>query len=110
MKIFNLFSLLLVTCIPPSFFFKGFYGDFSCFQMNETKMSERIIAHSLNEKPRTDDVILDDEIYFKDLLLSDLTFKGLESCGFRKPSPVQRKAIPLGRCGFGQLVYLFIFY
>ena len=78
--------------------------------MNETKMSERIIAHSLNEKPRTDDVILDDEIYFKDLLLSDLTFKGLESCGFRKPSPVQRKAIPLGRCGFGQLVYLFIFY
>lgn len=58
-------------------------------------------AHNLIDKPRTKDVIIFDDINFKDLLLSDSTNKGLEASGYKKPSPIQRKAIPLGRCGFG---------
>ncbi|KAK6634248.1 hypothetical protein RUM44_004859 [Polyplax serrata] len=61
-------------------------------------------AHNLQEKARTDDVIVDDDINFKDLLLSNSTIKGLERSGFKKPSPIQRKAIPLGRCGFDLFV------
>jgi hypothetical protein len=37
------------------------------------------------------------------MLLSDVTLKGLHKSGFRKPSPIQLKAIPLGRCGFGKM-------
>lgn len=58
-------------------------------------------AHDLNAKPRTEDVIVADDVSFKDLLLSKSTLEGLEASGFKKPSPIQRQAIPLGRCGFG---------
>ncbi|NXE06627.1 DDX20 helicase, partial [Lophotis ruficrista] len=36
---------------------------------------------------------------FGSLLLSAPVVAGLEAAGFRRPSPVQLKAIPLGRCG-----------
>lgn len=59
-------------------------------------------AHDLEIRKRTDDVLLSDGIYFSSLLLSQPVLDGLASAGFRKPSPIQLKAIPLGRCGLGK--------
>lgn len=39
---------------------------------------------------------------FGSLLLSEPVLAGLEAAGFHRPSPVQLKAIPLGRCGLGE--------
>ncbi|XP_019402377.1 PREDICTED: probable ATP-dependent RNA helicase DDX20 [Crocodylus porosus] len=41
---------------------------------------------------------------FGSLLLSAPVLAGLEAAGFRRPSPVQLKAIPLGRCGLDLIV------
>lgn len=65
-------------------------------------MSEDIVAHNINEKKRTTDVLISDNIDFAGLLLSDRVLQGLKSSGFEKPSPIQLKAIPLGRCGLGR--------
>jgi ATP-dependent RNA helicase DDX20 len=62
---------------------------------------EQNIAHNLNEKQRTRDVILEENISFESLLLPLNIKSGLTASGFRKPSPIQFKAVPLGRCGFG---------
>lgn len=61
-------------------------------------------AHDITQQKRTLDVLIEEDIHFRDMLLSDSTLKGLEAAGFKKPSPIQRKAIPLGRCGFGKLI------
>lgn len=58
-------------------------------------------AHSWNNTPRTDDVQIDEEITFANLLLSEPVLQGLKQAGFCRPSPIQIKSIPLGRCGFG---------
>lgn len=67
-------------------------------------------AHNLWEQSRTTDVINQNGISFNDMLLSESTIKGLEGCGFKEPSPIQQKAIPLGRCGFGKLMDGFGFF
>lgn len=67
-------------------------------------MSEDIVAHNINEKKRTTDVLISDNIDFAGLLLSDRVLQGLKSSGFEKPSPIQLKAIPLGRCGLDLIV------
>lgn len=59
-------------------------------------------AHDIEVRKRTDDVLLSDGIYFSSLLLSQAVLDGLSSSGFQKPSPIQLKAIPLGRCGLGE--------
>ncbi|NXD77675.1 DDX20 helicase, partial [Halcyon senegalensis] len=41
---------------------------------------------------------------FGSLLLSAPVLEGLQAAGFRRPSPVQLKAIPLGRCGLDLIV------
>ncbi|NXC08574.1 DDX20 helicase, partial [Orthonyx spaldingii] len=41
---------------------------------------------------------------FGSLLLSPPVLEGLEAAGFHRPSPVQLKAIPLGRCGLDLIV------
>lgn len=64
----------------------------------------RQTAHVLEDKPRTQDVFINEDIDFTGMLLSDVTLKGLHKSGFRKPSPIQLKAIPLGRCGFGKML------
>lgn len=66
----------------------------------------RQIAHVLEDKPRTQDVFINEDIDFTGMLLSELTLKGLYKSGFRKPSPIQLKAVPLGRCGFGKTLIL----
>ncbi|TNM87008.1 hypothetical protein fugu_007238 [Takifugu bimaculatus] len=61
-------------------------------------------AHDIEVRKRTDDVLLSDGIYFSSLLLSQAVLDGLSSSGFQKPSPIQLKAIPLGRCGLDLIV------
>jgi ATP-dependent RNA helicase DDX20 len=58
-------------------------------------------AHKWEVAPRTDDVQSNEKINFEALLLSDAVLQGLQKAGFERPSPIQLKAIPLGRCGFG---------
>ena len=50
---------------------------------------------------RTQDVLISEDWSFDSLLLSKHTTDGLKVVGFRKPSPVQAKSIPLGKCGLG---------
>ncbi|KAM4044928.1 putative ATP-dependent RNA helicase DDX20 isoform 1-T2 [Anomaloglossus baeobatrachus] len=63
-------------------------------------------AHTLGSRPRTGDVLQgpDEAADFSSLLLSRPVLEGLEAAGFTKPSPIQSKAIPLGRCGLDLIV------
>jgi hypothetical protein len=47
-------------------------------------------------------VLLAEPADFESLLLSRPVLEGLRAAGFERPSPVQLKAIPLGRCGLGE--------
>lgn len=53
-------------------------------------------------RTRTGDVLLAEPADFESLLLSRSVLEGLRAAGFERPSPVQLKAIPLGRCGLGE--------
>ncbi|XP_023280829.1 probable ATP-dependent RNA helicase DDX20 [Seriola lalandi dorsalis] len=66
--------------------------------------SVRRAAHDIETRKRTDDVLLSDGIDFGSLLLSPAVLDGLSAAGFQKPSPIQLKAIPLGRCGLDLIV------
>lgn len=66
--------------------------------------SVRKAAHDIETRKRTDDVVLSEGIDFGSLLLSQAVLDGLSAAGFRKPSPIQLKAIPLGRCGLGAFI------
>lgn len=59
------------------------------------------VAHKFEEKARTNDVLITETVDFAGLLLSEPVLSGLQSAGFERPSPIQLKAIPLGRCGLG---------
>lgn len=63
--------------------------------------SMRKAAHDIETRKRTDDVLLSEGVDFCSLLLSQPVLDGLSAAGFQKPSPIQLKAIPLGRCGLG---------
>lgn len=65
-------------------------------------MRRRRTAHRFGEKRRTTDVLIDEKVDFSGLMLSSDVLKGLNSSGFERPSPIQLKAIPLGRCGLGK--------
>ncbi|GMR48089.1 hypothetical protein PMAYCL1PPCAC_18284, partial [Pristionchus mayeri] len=56
----------------------------------------------VSENDRTADVISDGS--FKSLLLAQSTLENLHKHGFRKPSPVQMRAIPPGMAGLDMLV------
>ena len=73
------------------------------------------VAHQFNEKARTEDVIWTptatdlhlsqkNTLSFADMGLSTNVLKGLHAAGFERPSPVQVKAIPLGRLGVDLIV------
>lgn len=51
---------------------------------------------------RTKDVQTEEEIDFSQLLLSPPILEGLKEAGYLRPSPIQLKAIPLGRFGVGK--------
>ncbi|KAM7055084.1 putative ATP-dependent RNA helicase DDX20 [Molossus nigricans] len=62
-------------------------------------------AHDVSgPRTRTGDVLLSEPADFESLLLSRPVLEGLRAAGFERPSPVQLKAIPLGRCGLDLIV------
>ncbi|XP_007947415.1 probable ATP-dependent RNA helicase DDX20 [Orycteropus afer afer] len=62
-------------------------------------------AHDIGgSRTRTGDVLLAKPADFESLLLSRPVLEGLRAAGFERPSPVQLKAIPLGRCGLDLIV------
>ena len=65
-------------------------------------------AHDYASKDRTSDVLSVENVNidFASLLLSGDVLKGLSRAGFERPSPIQLKAIPIGRCGLGNESYL----
>ena len=63
--------------------------------------SIQVMDHESKDKMRTKDVLLSESLTFSDLQLSKQVVEGLQVAGFDKPSPIQLKAIPLGRCGLG---------
>ncbi|XP_046993075.1 probable ATP-dependent RNA helicase DDX27 [Schistocerca americana] len=62
------------------------------------------VAHDVEAKERTKDIYISEDVSFNGLLLSQKVLDGLRKCGFKRPSPIQLKAVPLGRCGFDLLV------
>ncbi|XP_022081316.1 uncharacterized protein LOC110974182 [Acanthaster planci] len=64
------------------------------------------MAHSYSSKERTSDVLNEENVNidFGSLLLSRAVLTGLSQAGFERPSPIQLKAIPLGRCGLDMIV------
>ncbi|XP_051525211.1 probable ATP-dependent RNA helicase DDX20 [Myxocyprinus asiaticus] len=61
-------------------------------------------AHEVQSRTRTNDVLINDGAEFSSLLLSKPVLEGLSASGFQRPSPIQLKAIPLGRCGLDLIV------
>lgn len=51
---------------------------------------------------RSKDVEIEGNISFAEMMLSDPVLIGLTKNNFKNPSPIQLKAIPLGRCGMGE--------
>lgn len=66
-------------------------------------------AHNLSAKARTKDIKIAEDVTFYQMGLSQNILDGLTNCGFEKPSPVQLKSIPLGRCGFGNNYFLCLY-
>lgn len=64
-------------------------------------MPRIVRAHDRDKQPRTQDVEISESVDFGDLLLSKPVLEGLQATGYVKPSPIQLKAIPLAKCGFG---------
>ncbi|KYN33798.1 putative ATP-dependent RNA helicase DDX20 [Trachymyrmex septentrionalis] len=62
------------------------------------------IAHNINTKQRTSDIKIEENVTFFQMRLPRDILDGLMSAGFQKPSPIQLKAIPLGRYGFDLIV------
>uniref|UniRef100_A0A673G4R0 Probable ATP-dependent RNA helicase DDX20 n=1 Tax=Sinocyclocheilus rhinocerous TaxID=307959 RepID=A0A673G4R0_9TELE len=58
----------------------------------------------LQTRTRTEDVLTNGGVEFSSLLLSKPVLEGLSASGFQRPSPIQLKAIPLGRCGLDLIV------
>ncbi|KAK2841203.1 hypothetical protein Q7C36_012782 [Tachysurus vachellii] len=61
-------------------------------------------AHEIDVRTRTDDVLSSGGVEFSSLLLSKAVLEGLAASGFQRPSPIQLKAIPLGRCGLDLII------
>lgn len=59
-----------------------------------------------SEVQKTEDVEIGANITFNDMMLSESVLAGLNKCNFQKPSPIQLRAIPIGRCGLGKVLAL----
>ena len=69
--------------------------------IDKNNLSETL-TNVINVKERTKDIELDENVSFDDLILTKSVLDGLKSAGFHKPSPIQLKAIPLGKLGLGK--------
>lgn len=63
-----------------------------------------------DEVKRTEDVEIEDNISFAEMMLTDAVLIGLTKHNFKNPSPIQLKAIPLGRCGMGKCKMLIVLF
>lgn len=54
------------------------------------------------DNKKTRDVETIEDVSFRDMMLSEQVLAGLKKCNFEKPSPIQMRAIPIGRCGLGK--------
>uniref|UniRef100_A0A146M3V2 RNA helicase n=2 Tax=Lygus hesperus TaxID=30085 RepID=A0A146M3V2_LYGHE len=61
-------------------------------------------GHDIESSIRTKDVQIDEDVNFSSMLLPEWVLKGLLKAGFKRPSPIQLAAVPLGRCGFDLVV------
>lgn len=78
-------------------------GQFSASEPASLPVRSLRTAHDVGgPRTRTGDVLLAEPADFESLLLSRPVLEGLRAAGFERPSPVQLKAIPLGRCGLGE--------
>lgn len=59
---------------------------------------------------KLNDVELAGDVFFRDMMLSDQVLAGLTKCNFVKPSPIQLRTIPIGRCGLGNILYFFFYH
>uniref|UniRef100_A0A8C1SH34 Probable ATP-dependent RNA helicase DDX20 n=1 Tax=Cyprinus carpio TaxID=7962 RepID=A0A8C1SH34_CYPCA len=78
-----------------------------CFCAQEGEVihfSTYLFTHELQSRTRTEDVLMTGGVEFSSLLLSKPVLEGLSASGFHRPSPIQLKAIPLGRCGLDLIV------
>lgn len=53
------------------------------------------------KEDKTRDVEITGDVSFRDMMLKEQVIAGLTKCNFIKPSPIQMRAIPIGRCGLG---------
>ncbi|XP_055313214.1 uncharacterized protein LOC129574774 [Sitodiplosis mosellana] len=53
---------------------------------------------------KTQDVELTEDVTFRDMMLKQQVLAGLTKCNFIKPSPIQMRAIPIGRCGLDLII------
>lgn len=59
-------------------------------------------GHNLqDERVRTADVEFDPSLRFEQMFLSEAVVRGLTRNNFVRPSPIQARAIPLGKLGLG---------
>lgn len=67
------------------------------------------ISHDLvpNAQLRTADVEISYNVPFTKMMLSDNVLLGLNKSGFYQPSPIQLRAIPLGRSSLGSSFFFF---
>uniref|UniRef100_T1JLZ3 RNA helicase n=1 Tax=Strigamia maritima TaxID=126957 RepID=T1JLZ3_STRMM len=72
-------------------------------EITREKMSETV-AHVLDTRFRTGDVEITENVDFEGLFLSKTILQGLNRAGFVRPSPIQLKAIPIGRCGLDLII------
>lgn len=80
-------------------------GQFSASEPASLPVRSLRTAHDVGgPRTRTGDVLLAEPADFESLLLSRPVLEGLRAAGFERPSPVQLKAIPLGRCGLDLIV------
>uniref|UniRef100_A0A8C1SH23 Probable ATP-dependent RNA helicase DDX20 n=1 Tax=Cyprinus carpio TaxID=7962 RepID=A0A8C1SH23_CYPCA len=87
------FLIFWLTTVPTT-------SPGSCVLMAASKNA----AHELQSRTRTEDVLMTGGVEFSSLLLSKPVLEGLSASGFHRPSPIQLKAIPLGRCGLDLIV------
>ncbi|XP_032665556.1 uncharacterized protein LOC116841575 isoform X2 [Odontomachus brunneus] len=64
----------------------------------------RYTAHDINKKLRTSDIRIRENVTFLEMGLPEKIMDGLSFAGFLRPSPIQLKAIPIGRCGFDLII------
>lgn len=68
-------------------------------------MDQLTVDIDRSSKPKTEDVEIKNNVSFSEMMLSSSVLTGLTKNGFVKPSPIQLRAIPLGKTGLGNSLY-----